>query len=249
MTDLSIDLFRERFREIKSMGFVRSRRSHDTGIGKTFEDLMGIDENNDPIPDFMGLEIKTQRAFSSSYITLTTKSPDFPTRANGYLVSNYGYPDQKMPEGNVLHTSFFHNSFNRLRDLWGFRLHVDRNEEKIYILVKDYRSGTVIDDDIYYNFSTLEGIIEKKLKKIAFVTARSRKASEGEEFHFQRVVLLTGFTLEKLLNLIESDYIMYDIRIGLYRSGRNVGRIHDHGSGFRIHRRNLDRGFMITQVE
>ena len=33
--------------------------------------------------------------------------------------------------------------------------------------------------------------------------------------------------------------IMFDIRIGSYKSGRNVGKAHDHGSGFRILESNL----------
>jgi len=241
--------FKKRFLEIKSKGFVRSRRHHNTGIGKTFEDLLGVDENNIPTTDFLGMEIKTQRAFTSSYITLTTKSPDYPEGANAYLRDTYGYPDTKFPSVLILHTSFFNNNFNSLRGLWGFKLDVDEGEKKIFIRVKNLMTNIIEDLDVYYTFSTLDRIIEEKLKKVVFITARTQSTSEGEKFHFTKAILLTGFTLDKFINLIRNDNIMYDIRIGAYKSGRNIGRPHDHGSGFRIKKDNLHLGFNINIIE
>ena len=33
---------------------------------------------------------------------------------------------------------------------------------------------------------------------------------------------------------MDQGKIMYDIRMGSYQSGRKIGKLHDHGSGFRI---------------
>ena len=41
------------FRYVKDMGYIRSHRSHNTGIGKTFEDVMRIQENNLKIADLI----------------------------------------------------------------------------------------------------------------------------------------------------------------------------------------------------
>lgn len=32
---------------------------------------------------------------------------------------------------------------------------------------------------------------------------------------------------------------MFDIKIGVHNSGKNIGKTHDHGSGFRIKRSNF----------
>ena len=45
--------------------------------------------------------------------------------------------------------------------------------------------------------------------------------------------------MENLLKMIDEGDIMYDIRIGSYKSGRNIGKPHDHGSGFRIKEYNI----------
>ncbi|MCK9302463.1 MAG: MvaI/BcnI family restriction endonuclease [Bacteroidales bacterium] len=47
--------------------------------------------------------------------------------------------------------------------------------------------------------------------------------------------------MRKFLNLLDKDLIMFDIRIGSYQSGRNFGKAHDHGSGFRILEKNLNK--------
>ena len=58
---------------IKDQGYVKSQRGGPTGIGYTFETLLGIKENNLPIPDIGGrVEIKTIRKDSQSLITLFT---------------------------------------------------------------------------------------------------------------------------------------------------------------------------------
>lgn len=40
------------------MGFVKTHRAHDTGIGKTLEDILGIKENNLRLPDVGDVELK-----------------------------------------------------------------------------------------------------------------------------------------------------------------------------------------------
>ena len=65
-----IESFKKEFLLIKSKGFVPSKRIHDTGIGKTFEDLMNIVENNVKVADYKGfLELKSKRALSESMVT------------------------------------------------------------------------------------------------------------------------------------------------------------------------------------
>lgn len=48
------------------------------------------------------------------------------------------------------------------------------------------------------------------------------------------MLLLSGLTLDKMLTTIENGDLMIDIRIGVYASGKNKGKTHDHGTAFRI---------------
>lgn len=54
----TIEEFIEAFTAIKQMGWIRTHRSGNTGIGKTLEDLLDIQENNYQEPDFGEYELK-----------------------------------------------------------------------------------------------------------------------------------------------------------------------------------------------
>ena len=111
------ELIIREFNRIKNLGYVKSRRSNNTGIGKTFEDYLGVTENNDKLPDFAGFEVKSQRALTSSYLTLFTKSPTGPVGANTYLRDTYGEFYEEYPTLKRLHTSIFSERFNTYKYL------------------------------------------------------------------------------------------------------------------------------------
>lgn len=59
------------FRKIRKMGWIpNARQGNAGGVGNTLEDLLGIEENNLPIPNAAEWELKCQRANSSSLTTL-----------------------------------------------------------------------------------------------------------------------------------------------------------------------------------
>jgi len=72
--------------EIKEMGFIRTHRSGNTGVGKTLEDLLGIKENNIPSPNGIKTELKSARKNAKSMLTLFTKSP-LPPKCNFCSIS------------------------------------------------------------------------------------------------------------------------------------------------------------------
>lgn len=61
----------EKFKEIAAMGWVpNGRHGNAGGIGNTLEDLLGIAENNLPIPNAAEWELKAQRLLSSNMNSL-----------------------------------------------------------------------------------------------------------------------------------------------------------------------------------
>ncbi|WP_455584140.1 MvaI/BcnI restriction endonuclease family protein [Bacteroides sp.] len=229
----------EKFREVKALEFVKSNRKHNTGIGKTFEDYLGIVENNLDEPDLAGYEIKAHREESQSYVTMFTKSPNFPAKANAYLNSRFGIPYEDNPSLNKLHTSMFVSRFNTLNGKYSFKLINDRDAKLLKIGVYDINTKTLIDNTAGYTYECLERILNKKLKNLFYVSAEREYRGNDEYFHFNKAEIYSEPSLERFLNLIDEGLIMYDIRIGSYQSGKKYGKPHDHGSGFRILEPNL----------
>lgn len=229
----------ERFRQVKELRFVKSNRKNNTGIGKTFEDYIGVVENNIDEPDLFGYEIKSHREEAASYITLFTKCPNFPPKANTYLKNKYGTPYEDNADLKKLHTSIFASRYNTFNNTYSFRLINDRDCKVVRIGVYDITSKELLDDSVGYTYDCIEKILKKKLKDLFYVSAE-RKYERGDEyFFFNKAEIYSNPTLHKFLDLLDAGLIMFDIRIGSYQSGKYYGKAHDHGSGFRILGSNL----------
>ena len=232
-----------RFREVKSMGYIPSHRTSDTGIGKTFEDCVGVAENNINAPDLFGFEIKAHRENSSSYVTLFTRRPSFPNDANSILNTKFGTPYPNNPTLNSLHTSMFANKGNTYMGKYSFQLCVDQEAKKILIQVSDLQSGNILDKSAGYTFEEIEETLKNKLENLFYVSAKRQKSGGTELFLFHKADVYMHPSIERFINLLQEGEIMYDIRIGSYKSGANYGKAHDHGSGFRILPQSLGKLF------
>ncbi len=230
----------EQFLKVKALGFVKSRRANNTGIGKTFEDYMGVVENNIDKPDLAGYEIKTHMEDVGSYVTIFTKSPSFPKGANAYLKDKFGEPYEDNPQLKRLHTSMFASKGNTYLGRYSFRLVNDNREGRVYIAVYSLQTGDLLDNSCGYTYNDLQKVLNQKLNDLFYVKADRRYDDDGTEmFHFNYAEIYGNPSLELFLKMLNEGLIMYDIRIGSYQSGDNYGKPHDHGSGFRILDTNL----------
>ncbi|KGI60958.1 hypothetical protein HMPREF3034_01637 [Prevotella sp. DNF00663] len=230
------DFMIERFREVKALGYVPSNRKNNTGIGKTFEDYVGVVENNLDDPDLAGYEIKSHREEATSYVTLFTKAPSFPRGANTYLRNRYGVPYEEIEKAGLkrLHTSMFANSFNTFAGKLSFKLINDRGQRTIKIGVYDLEHH-LLDSSVGYNYDALDRILKNKLHNLFYVSAERKFEDDTEHFYFNKAEIYTNPAFSKFLDLIDDGMIMFDIRIGSYANGKT----HDHGSGFRILQPNI----------
>lgn len=237
------------FKALKGMGFIDSRRFHDTGIGKTAEDLLGIVENNKTSADYKGLiELKSHRELSEAMVTLFTKSPE-PRGANTVIRESYGYPDEKFKDKKVLHITFSARQFSSSeKSKYGFMLDVNRSKQKIFIKARHILSGKIETSEVFYPFDKLRANVEHKCKYIIFISAEKRREGRKELFHFTKAKLLSGLTFDKFLQLVEEGLIKYDFRLGVYKTGKMIGKYHDHGSGFRFNTNNLENIFTVTEL-
>ena len=97
--------FVQEFRNICDMGWITTHRAGPTGIGKTLEDLLGIQENNIDGPDFGDYELKSCRLNSNSMLTIFTKTPQ-PQGAVNTLRMTFGYSSDAYDNNEkVLHST------------------------------------------------------------------------------------------------------------------------------------------------
>lgn len=234
-----------KLKEISAMGFISNvRRGNAGGIGNTLEDLLGIKENNLPIPNAAEWELKAQRLNSTSLTTLFHIEPS--PRAIRFvpqvLLPKYGWAHQedgkKYPKGEMSYRQTIHGNSRSDR---GFKVIIDQKERKILISF-DAKSvdsrhknwlGSVkkrvgfgeLNPQPYWGFDDLEHKAGTKLLNTFYVQAEVKIVRKKEQYHYKKVMMLQKFSFEGFLKALKEGKILVDFDA---RTG------HNHGTKFRM---------------
>jgi hypothetical protein len=230
---------------IAAMGWIKNARSGNVGgIGNTLEDLLGIKENNLPIPNAAEWELKTQRLGSTARVTLCHSEPS--PRAIRFvpsvLLPLYGWPHQnvgkKYPETEL---SFRQTISARDRSDRGFCVVIDRKERKVLIsfdalsvdarhhlwlsTVKQRAGLEDLNPHPYWGFDDLAHDVGAKLHNSFFVQAEVQKRESEEYYRYCKAQILSRFKFDALLKALENGtaFVDFDARTG-----------HNHGTKFRV---------------
>lgn len=226
---MDIKTLQKKLEEIKKMGFVETHRIGNTGIGKTLEDLLGIKENNIPLPDIGAVaELKSYRKSAQSMMTLFTLEP-LPKGGDRdrTLLDGFGYSKRENNRAKELHSTLSSKRYNNQ----GLRLKVE--SDKIRIIGKSRRLN------IYWDIVSLEKKFSEKLPALVYVLADTKIVTEKEHFHFNEGYFLDGFDFETFKKRVRNDDIVADLRM-YYNPD---GSVRNHGTGFRVKMKKLDDCF------
>ncbi len=242
----------EKLKEIKARGWIpNARQGNAGGVGNTLEDLLGIEENNLPIPNAAEWELKCQRKNTASLTTLFHMEPS--PRAIKFvpkmLLLKYGwrheqagdiYPDDEM--------SFRQTINSQTRSDRGFGIIVDREAKKIlisfdassvdirhrdWLLSVKARIGLQeLNPQPYWGFDDLFHKAGTKLLNCFYIQADVKKEGNREYYYYNTIMILQKFTLDKFIEAIENGIILVDFDA---RTG------HNHGTKFRIRQGNLEK--------
>lgn len=225
-------------------GWVKSVRKpgNDGAVGNTLEVLLGITENNLPLPNAAEWEIKGQRRQTSSLVTLFhfDPSPRAMRLITRMLLPKYGWPlnEQELSFRQTISTT---GPSDR-----GFQVVVDDVERKIMIsfnaqAVKENQSDWLrtveervglgeLNPQPYWGFDDLRHKAGTKLKNTFYVVADAKTQDGVEYFRYNGIIMLQTFSFEKFLDLLRRGLLKidFDARTGHDRRG------HNHGTKFRI---------------
>jgi len=111
---MTLNELKNKLSEIKKIGFVKTHRVGDTGIGKTLEDMLKIKENNIPLPDIQGIaELKAYRKDAKSMMTLFALEP-LPKGGDRdkTLLDGFGYSKRDNQRLKELHSTLSCEKYN-----------------------------------------------------------------------------------------------------------------------------------------
>lgn len=235
----------EKLEKIKGMGWVANARPGNVGgVGNTLEDLLGIIENNLPIPNAAERELKCQRIGTSSLTTLFHMEPS--PRAYKFvpkmLLPYYGWKHKSIP-GEMS----FRQTLNGLSSTdRGFKVVVDRNARKVLISFNasavdprhsewfksvDERIGlSELNPQPYWGFDDLFHKAGTKLLNCFYIRAEVKREHITEYFWYKEIMILQKFSLHNFLKAIEGAHVLVDFDA---RTG------HNHGTKFRLRQDSL----------
>lgn len=233
------------FKKIAEQGWIdNARHGSHGGIGNTLEDLLGIEENNLPIPNAAEWELKTQRLNTSSLTTLfhIEPSPRAVKFVPQVLLLKYGWAHQeagkKYPDNEMSFRQTIHGLSPSDR---GFQVVIDCKNSKVLISfdnnkVADKHSEWLkqvknrvglgqLDPQPYWGFDDLSNKAGTKLLNCFYVQAEVKKEEYKELYRYSKVMMLQKFNFDGFLTQIEKGNILVDFDA---RTG------HNHGTKFRM---------------
>jgi hypothetical protein len=232
-------------REIRDRGWIpNARPGNDGGIGNTLEDLLGIEENNLPIPNASEWELKCQRLNTTSLVTLfhLEPSPRACRFVPNMLLPKYGWPHKEAGRSYpTTEMSFRQTISGAARSDRGFTVVVDRENRKVlisfdatavdtkhfqWLKTVERRIGLgELDPQPYWGFDDLEHKAGSKLLNCFFVQAETKRENGQWFFKYSKIFILKSFQLEGLLRGLEQGFVFIDFDA---RTG------HNHGTKFRL---------------
>ncbi len=232
-------------REIREMGWVPNARPGNAGaVGNTLEDLLGICENNLPIPNAAEWELKCQRAATTSLTTLfhMEPSPRSLRWVPQVLLPKYGWPHEQAGQRYPANELSFRQTINACeRTDRGFGLIVDRRERKLIVsfdatavdprhkswldLVRQRAGLNELDPRPYWGFDDLFHKAGTKLLNCFYIRAEAMRKKDQEYFWYKSIMMLERFSLDGFIGAIENGAVLVDFDA---RTG------HNHGTKFRL---------------
>ncbi len=249
-----------RLQEIRDAGWIKnSRPGNDGGIGNTLEDLLGIEENNLPIPNASEWELKCQRLHTTSLMTLFHMEPS--PRAFRFvpniLLPYYGWPHAQAGKKHPPNEMSFRQTINAASySDRGFKVIVDRKAQKVLVSfkasavdprhakwlnsVKEKVGLGELNPQPYWGFTDLEHKAGTKLLNCFFVLAETKREKGQLFFRYSKIFILQSFSVDGLLRGLEQGFVLIDFDA---RTG------HNHGTKFRIRRNKLPALYAsITEI-
>jgi hypothetical protein len=239
-------------REIFERGWHRSVKEtpdtrNDGAVGNTLETLLGIIENNLPIPNARDWELKGQRSHTKSLVTLKHIEPS-PTGAKfvpQLLLPYYGWKHKKAgTKYPATEMSFRSTTSATEYTQRGFKIDVDRDHGKLRFIFDSTKAKQdeqkvaswlrsveervglgPLNPEPYWGLEDLRYQIGSKIKNCFYVVADSKVEGRREYFLYKNLFILSGFSFEKFIRCVEEGAILIDFDA---RTG------HNHGTKFRI---------------
>ncbi len=178
-------------------------REGDTGIGYTFETLLGIAENNLPTPDFRGIELKCKRVRTRGgpaigKVNLFQQGPEWADKNQTSLerLRALGKPDA----GGLYRC--FSQVTTRANNL-ALRLDTTSEPDSITLRKLGIKVG-------HWTHGVLKKRLIEKHSRAAFILAEVRQSRSRTSFSYNELIYCEQPSMERFVELVGTDRLVFE---------------------------------------
>lgn len=222
VADATLEELLGKFDEVKERGWIETLRTGDTGIGYTFETLLGIKENNDQTADFKGIELKCKgvkegEGLGAGKINLFQAGPSWrdkmPMKDRIRILGSPGV------DGLYSCYSQLTTNPNNL----GLLLSILEADKQVGLQKNDERLG-------HWSFDSLAKRLEQKHSRAAFIKARRRITSGRVQYLYEQLVYCEKPSIERFNRMLSEHSVVFEFIM----SEKTPGRVRNHGYPWRL---------------
>lgn len=204
-----------------------AQRTGDTGIGYTFESLLGIKENNDKTADFQGIELKCKRLKDGGTgalgkVNLFQQTPEWSSKSSSF---------QRLTSIGQLNEEGRWACFSQVS--------TTPNNLNLSLLGKAGASQLDLHKDAnligYWSHQTLEKRLLEKHSRAAFILARVKSTKTGSKFCYEQLIYCEQPTIGRFLELVNKNHLVFEFMM----SEKLGGKVRNHGYPWRLVREDL----------
>lgn len=224
------------FDDVRAQGWIESLRVGSTGVGYTFETLIGIEENNKQEADYKGIEVKCKHkkeaGGASGKINLFQKVPKWSEKLTT--------KERIRQIGSIADTGRFgcHSQVTTKANNLALKLSVDEVEKRIDLLKRVEVLG-------YWPYRVLENSLAKKHSRAVFVKADVRKTENKIFFRYDELIYCEQPSMRNFVRLIEDRDLVFEFMM----SEQENGSIRNHGYPWRLNREDLLKDLFAMKIQ
>ena len=236
------DLLKE-FKKIANKKWIKSISNSFGSIGVTFEKELKKSLDALYFPDYEGIELKCTSRYSNYPLYLFTLAFDGPTYPEiNRIVELYGAPDKDFGEKKVLFVKLNTKDLNKANSDFKFKIEVDKNEEKLYVLVYNM-DNMLIERKSFVYFDSIRNHLILKLSNLAVIYASKKKFNDSVYFRYYKIAIYKLLNFNIFFSLLDEGIINLDLISRISKSGLDKGRYRNKNLVFNIYKRNISRLF------
>ena len=241
----------KKYYKIQTMNWIQSKGGGFGGAGITLEYLLGKLTDNDILPDYHGIELKTTQ-INSKYICpigLFSMALDNQPLQMKYLYENFGWPSKKDSTKNVFYAKI-NAQYSRCTRRYSFKLHVNYEKKCVELQIYDHYNHEKLKKELSWSFYHLKLRLETELNYLCIVEVLKYYEMHNKSYYynFQEISFYELKSFSKFLELIENGDIRVHIKIS-YRQKGDKWEMYDKGTTFEIYKEDIEKLFTKLSIQ